>query len=1170
MGKNEKRNEVEDGVVTYFSPREEKEPMTTTTTTTTTPWAYRYNRHRNAASMMRASSSSSSRVAPVASSRRCYEALNDNRNGQNGFQITTTTTTTKATGAPTNVCARRERRRRRRRNGRMKSSGDAVNAVTPENARERGWGPTRQEIETIEEDLEFDSLDRVGWFELLTFVGEYTSTALGKARLSSNEGKSLISEVYSQEMSEMLLDETESAMYMESVAGVSLDFGGMLTIETKRSVHKASQGAPLGGDELIAVAIFLENARRLKLSIENVSHEDNETGEIEVPRAMVPLRNIAMQMETFSEVVDIIKSKVDDTGSFKDTASPELRRARERLLGKETQLKELLSRMPGSAVSFRGRMCLAVSPESAPKNALVLGTQSGLTLIEPPSVVNLNTELAKARDDEESAIDGIRRELSRVIMEVAEEILRCLELTIDLDIIAARCRHGQALNSVRPTFASESVLEDAIEERLREKAARNEMNDGYDENNKDEKQENLSTKNAFVQAELEIAKSKVYLPGLRQPVLASQAVKAVKDKRREAAEREKRKEEEEEEDDTSSQPRFKIATRESKKKKSKKLQNELNSQDHFDFDFDDGFDWLYDGKNEDGSDANTFRVKGPVPVDVFVEARTKCVVITGPNTGGKTAAMKALGLSALMARAGMFVPAERAHLPWFDYVLCDIGDDQDLLTNLSTFSARLTTQKAILKRATPQSLVLIDEVGTGTSPLEGAAIARALLKALAGLLPGRLGVSLAFATTHHGSLKALKYEHKDSGAFENAAVEFDEAELRPTYRLLWAVPGRSRALQIAERNKLDEDVIDLAKEVMGQSFATLDDVIAELEGARKDADKAFAKAMQMLKDVENRIPQARNAEQTVLRVKEDIAMKQATTILRISREAKIRIQGEERLKRQELSANTKKSMISKSAAGETDREREIRLAKERKVAAANGGEVAEETNQELTEMPRVGDKVILKTSGLAGKVTKVSDEIVTVAAGFIVAEAKLNELWKPSPSSPSSVKTSSSQTFAGVKKKPASPSRAAREFDALLGSEKNSSSSDGRRVSVEDYDAWDNEPSKLAQIGDSVQILKNNFKGKVVEDEDGMLTIQAGPTRMVAPSHGVKVTKKASNGSAIGAGAVNVPRSTMSKKKKKKKQSAFPSGTNITTNAPPAVPKKEEASIEDLIKKFGK
>ena len=235
-----------------------------------------------------------------------------------------------------------------------------VNAVTVESAsNERGWGPTREEIETIEEDLEYDSLDRVGWFELLSFVSEFTSTALGKARLSSSEGESLISEVYSQEMSELLLDETESAMYMESIAGVSLDFGGMLTIETRRSVHKASQGAPLGGDELMAVANFLENARRLKLSIENVSHEDDETGEIEVPRAMMPLRNIAVRMETFSEVADIIKSKVDDTGSFKDNASPELRRARAHLSGKETQLKELLSRMPGSAVSFRGRMCLA-------------------------------------------------------------------------------------------------------------------------------------------------------------------------------------------------------------------------------------------------------------------------------------------------------------------------------------------------------------------------------------------------------------------------------------------------------------------------------------------------------------------------------------------------------------------------------------------------------------------------------------------------------------------------------------------------------------------------------------------------------------------------------------------------------------------------------------------
>ncbi|CAL6374005.1 unnamed protein product [Bathycoccus prasinos] len=589
--------------------------MTTTTTISSSI-------HHRQAGASRASCSGRRRRALLSSSSSPSLHLHRlRRRRDNNVQITTNATTSSITAA------QRERRRRRRGKTKIRtrlskllsssssSSEDTVaNAVTVDSAgNERGWGPTREEIETIEEDLEYDSLDRVGWFELLSFVSEFTSTALGKARLSSSEGESLISEVYSQEMSELLLDETESAMYMESVAGVSLDFGGMLTIETRRSVHKASQGAPLGGDELMAVANFLENARRLKLSIENVSHEDDETGEIEVPRAMMPLRNIAVQMETFSEVADIIKSKVDDTGSFKDNASPELRRARAHLSGKETQLKELLSRMPGSAVSFRGRMCLAVSPESAPKNALVLGTQSGLTLIEPPSVVNLNTELAKAKDDEESAIDGIKRELSRVIMEVAEEILRCLELTIDLDVIAARCRHGQALNSVRPTFARESDLEDAIEEILREETARNEMNDGEGEEGEDDDEEEiLSTKNAFVQAELEIAKSKVYLPGLRQPVLASQAINVARQLKRE-----RRKEE----DDASLQPRFKIATRESKKKKSKKLQNELNSQDEFDFD--DNFDWLYDGKNENSSDSNPFRVKGPVPVDVFVEARNK-------------------------------------------------------------------------------------------------------------------------------------------------------------------------------------------------------------------------------------------------------------------------------------------------------------------------------------------------------------------------------------------------------------------------------------------------------------------------------------------------------------------------------------------------------------------
>ena len=148
---------------------------------------------------------------------------------------------------------------------------------------------------------------------------------------------------------------------------------------------------------------------------------------------------------------------------------------------------------------------------------------------------------------------------------------------------------------------------------------------------------------------------------------------------------------------------------------------------------DDEYDALLLGNRGASISDETPATRGPVPVDVFVFLSTRCVVITGPNTGGKTAAMKAVGLASLMARAGLFIPAEIANLPWFDDVLVDIGDSQDLMQSLSTFSARLAKQRAVLRACTPRALVLMDEVGTGTSPAEGAAIGGALLERLAGV-----------------------------------------------------------------------------------------------------------------------------------------------------------------------------------------------------------------------------------------------------------------------------------------------------------------------------------------------------------------------------------------------------------------------------------------------------
>jgi len=214
-----------------------------------------------------------------------------------------------------------------------------------------------------------------------------------------------------------------------------------------------------------------------------------------------------------------------------------------------------------------------------------------------------------------------------------------------------------------------------------------------------------------------------------------------------------------------------------------------------------------------------------IPVDILISPTIKVVVMTGPNTGGKTATLKTFGLAALMAKVGMFIPArEPVELPWFDVVLADIGDEQSLQQNLSTFSGHIRRIGRILDTITTKSLVLLDEVGAGTDPSEGSAIATALLEHLAN------HTYLTIATTHFGELKTLKYQNPQ---FENASVEFDDVQLAPTYRLLWGIPGRSNALAIARRLGLPENIIDAAQNHVGYGSTEINTVIAELEAQRR-------------------------------------------------------------------------------------------------------------------------------------------------------------------------------------------------------------------------------------------------------------------------------------------------------------------------------------------------
>jgi DNA mismatch repair protein MutS2 len=217
-----------------------------------------------------------------------------------------------------------------------------------------------------------------------------------------------------------------------------------------------------------------------------------------------------------------------------------------------------------------------------------------------------------------------------------------------------------------------------------------------------------------------------------------------------------------------------------------------------------------------------------VPMTLALGGEERVLVISGPNTGGKTVALKTTGIAALSAQSGFPVAAQRAVLPFFDRVLVDIGDEQSIAADLSTFSAHMLNLKAMLEAATPESLVLVDEMGTGTAPEEGAALAVALLDEF------RAKNCIVLATTHHDRLKT--YASTTPGVV-NAAVEFDDVNLRPTYRLMVGVPGGSSGIAIARRLGIAEPVIARARSLMAPEALEAADLIAYLHRSRDELDR---------------------------------------------------------------------------------------------------------------------------------------------------------------------------------------------------------------------------------------------------------------------------------------------------------------------------------------------
>lgn len=475
-------------------------------------------------------------------------------------------------------------------------------------------------------------------------------------------------------------------------------------------VKRAQIGGTLNVQELNAIKQLIQVQNQFKTFYHQLLEEDEKVN--------YPILDSNMQrLPVLTHLYQSIKEKCDTTDLY-DSASYELQSIRSHISKTNQRIKAQLDRIVKSTgnqkklsdaiVTVRNeRHVIPVKAEYRQDFSGIMHDQSasGQTLyIEPSSVVELNNQVSRLRNDEKVEMERILAQLTAEVANEAEQCMLSESIMGHLDFIIAKARYGAKIKATKPTFSE--------------------------------------TK-------------KIYLPKAFHPLLDLTTVVA-----------------------------------------------------------------------------NT----------IAFEEEVQTVIITGPNTGGKTVTLKTLGLIILMAQSGLLIPTlDGSQLSVFEHVFCDIGDEQSIEQSLSTFSSHMKTIISILDEANANSLILFDELGAGTDPSEGAALAMSILDHV-----HNLGAHV-MATTHYPELKAYSYNRE---GVMNASVEFDVNTLSPTYKLLMGVPGRSNAFDISKRLGLSLKIINHAKSMVGQDEQEINEMIASLETNAKRVDDQRIELERLVREAE--------------------------------------------------------------------------------------------------------------------------------------------------------------------------------------------------------------------------------------------------------------------------------------------------------------------------------